>query len=285
MKVSVLINNYNYGKYIFQCLESLQEQSVLPDEVILYDDGSTDNSLEIAAQFDFVRIISNPNYGKKPAFNQANGIYQAFRVSTGDIICLLDSDDFFHVDKVSDIKNAFINNPDSVLVQHGYYEYRDGKVVREVNNSVSNTDYKELYSNKNWTAYFNPTSTLSFKRSYLCKLLPIVDDTFWRVWPDVRLSRLSPYFGKVVSLPDALTFYRKHYGSDSAIMNIDYKKTLQNQIDHHEYINFRLQAMGIKGIAYKSSFSFFKYKVKASLPKGVINFFQYLSDFFRISKF
>ncbi|WP_160316442.1 glycosyltransferase family 2 protein [Flavobacterium akiainvivens] len=264
MKVSVLINNYNYGRYLKECLDSLEAQSVKADEVILYDDGSSDDSIEIASKYSFVKIISNTNFGEKPAFNQANAINISFKESTGDIICLLDSDDFFDKDKIKTVKEEFERNNNLVFLQHAYNEYIDGKITRIVDYSVKNIDYKTLYRKKNYTAFFNPTSTMSFSRGYLSKMLPIVKDNFWRVWPDVRVSRLSPYYGETKSLPNPLTYYRRHGNNDSGIMNKNHKNTLLNQIDHHEYINTMLDKMKREKINYRKSFSFFKFWIKAS---------------------
>jgi glycosyltransferase involved in cell wall biosynthesis len=277
MRVSVLINNYNYGRFLDECLSSLDKQTVKADEVILYDDGSSDNSIEIASKYSFVKVISNPNFGKKPAFNQGNAINTAFKESTGDIICLLDSDDFFHEQKIEKVKLAFVNK-DIVLVQHAYFEYRNSVAVRKVDYSRQGINYLDLYKKNNWTGFFNPTSTLSFSRDYLVKVLPIIPDEQWRVWPDVRLSRISPYYGDVVCLKTPLTFYRRHGSNDSGFMNQDFKKYLLNQESHHDYINQRLIELGQEKINYKMSFKYFKFKIKTFLPSFLVHIIHWLNS-------
>jgi hypothetical protein len=118
---------------------------------------------------------------------------------------------------------------------------------------------------------------MSFSRDYLLKILPIVPDDQWRVWPDVRLSRLSPYYGNVVSLKTPLTYYRRHGNNDSSMMNEDFKKVLQNQKAHHDYINMVLSELGQKEINYIMSFQYFKYKIKTFLPHFLVKLFQYLN--------
>lgn len=270
MKVSVLINNYNYGRFLDDCLLSLKNQTVKADEVILYDDGSSDNSIEIASKYDFVKIISNANFGQKPAFNQANGIYQAFLESSGDIICLLDSDDFFHEKKIEIIINAYRQNKHAVLIQHAYFEWVNGEVTRVLNFGKKNIDYKKLYKRTKWTGFFNTTSNFAFTRDYLDNVLPIDVDCNWRVWPDVRLSRLAPYYGEVISLDEALTYYRKHGDNDSSMMNFDHKKTLINQIAHHDYVNSKLKVLSEEPIMYKMSFNYLKFYLKANLLERLL---------------
>ena len=120
MILSVLINNYNYGRYLDECIQSLQQQTYKNFEVILYDDGSSDNSIEIARKYSFVKIISNNNFGKFPSFNQANAINQSFALSKGDVICLLDSDDFFSNDKLEKIYQAFYSNDAHKAFYHSH---------------------------------------------------------------------------------------------------------------------------------------------------------------------
>lgn len=269
MKTSVLINNYNYGKYLDECLTSLLNQTKVPDEIILYDDGSTDNSIEIVSKYPSVKLISNKNFGQKPGFNQGNAINVAFNNSSGDIIFLLDSDDFFHQDKIKMVVEEFNKSQDIVMVQNASFEFSNGVTRRIIDNSQTNLT-KELYYQKKWTGYYNSTSSLAFSRKYLNLILPLKIDTYWRVWPDVRLSRLAPFFGKVVSIPIPLTYYRRHDNNDSSAMNLNFTKSLQNQIDHHEYINSRLKDLGYQEIKYKKSLKYLSFKLKTILPKKLV---------------
>jgi glycosyltransferase involved in cell wall biosynthesis len=269
MKVSVLINNYNYGRYIPECLESLRAQTVSPDEVILYDDGSTDNSLEVASNYDFVTVLSFPNYGDKPSFNQANAINQAFDACTGDVICLLDSDDFFEPEKIESVKKAFESDDSLILVQDSCSLLFDsGK------NGILMPRFKyvtpQVYKRTRWTAWYNPTSCLSFSRSYLEKVLPLKKDSFWQVWADVRLSRIAPYYGNVLTLSQPLTIYRRHNSNDSSVMNENHKRTLSNQIAHHDYLNQELDKIQITPINYKMSVNYLFFRLKTVLPKTLI---------------
>ncbi|MBI2259909.1 MAG: glycosyltransferase family 2 protein [Flavobacteriia bacterium] len=272
MTVSILINNYNYGHFLDECLLSIQNQTVKPDEVILYDDGSTDNSLEVVSKYNFVKVIANKNFGEKPSFNQGNAINQAFKESTGQIIILLDSDDFFDPKKVESVKYHFENNKSLVFLQDSYFEYYSKDNFSKKSNTKIDFNYLKLYQRENWTAYFNPTSMMSFSRDYLEKQLPITVDDFWRVWPDVRLSRIAPYFGDICMLDEAYTYYRRHLSSDSATMNASHQKALENQIAHHEYINKKLISLGFEKINFTKSIPFKRYKLRLKYPEKVIRY-------------
>ena len=63
--VSIIINNYNYAHFLRPCIQSALNQEESADEIIVVDDGSTDNSLEIAEQFSrTITIIAKKNGGQ-----------------------------------------------------------------------------------------------------------------------------------------------------------------------------------------------------------------------------
>lgn len=91
--VTVYITNYNYGKYITQSIESVLNQSLRDFELLIIDDGSTDNSREIIEkyrQYPGVTII----YQKNKGLNVTNNI--AMRAARGSYIMRLDADDYLH---------------------------------------------------------------------------------------------------------------------------------------------------------------------------------------------
>jgi hypothetical protein len=100
--VSILINNYNYAAYLGEAIDSALNQTYEPIEVIVVDDGSTDDSHSILSRYaDRVRVIKQSNGGQAAAFNRG------FAESHGEIICFLDADDMFLPDKVRQVVAAF----------------------------------------------------------------------------------------------------------------------------------------------------------------------------------
>ncbi|MET4560716.1 glycosyltransferase involved in cell wall biosynthesis [Lysinibacillus parviboronicapiens] len=214
MLVSVLINNYNYGEFLKECIDSVVNQSYSNIEIVVYDDGSRDDSLTLLKEYkDKITLIAKENYGKSPNINQMNAIYRAFLEAKGDIILLLDSDDYFKKDKVEKVVNVFKENPEIEIVQHLLEEVdRKGKarnsivpILKKVGN---HKDY--ILTNSSLSHLFVPTSGLAFKKTFLDKALPLKEDEATNLWADTRLMLLGAITTKIINLYEPLTCYRQH---------------------------------------------------------------------------
>ena len=118
-KFSIIIPVYNVEKYIKKCLDSVVNQTVKDYEVILINDGSTDNSMEIAKKYSF-KIINQKNQGQSAARN--HGIKEA----KGDYIVFLDSDDTIEKDYLEKIEESLKDKPDVIRIQaRETYETKD----------------------------------------------------------------------------------------------------------------------------------------------------------------
>ncbi len=94
--VSAIVPNFNYSSFLEECLDSIIAQDYPNLEVIVVDDGSTDDSLELLKKFESkVTIISQSNQGVSAARNR--GILE----SKGEFIALVDSDDYWEPTKIS----------------------------------------------------------------------------------------------------------------------------------------------------------------------------------------
>ncbi len=108
--VSVIMPVYNGEKYLDQSIESIFSQTYHPFEIILVDDGSTDNSRKIASSYPEIKYIHQENAGHAAARNR--GIESA----EGSYIALLDADDLWLPAKLSLQITAFSDDPDLDLV-------------------------------------------------------------------------------------------------------------------------------------------------------------------------
>lgn len=114
--VSVLMPNYNYGAYIRAAIQSVVEQTYSNWELIVCDDGSSDQSRSIiqeyARQDSRIRYIFQQNFGVAAALNAA------YRMSRGQVVALLDADDVFHCSKFARVTAAFREQPRAGFCAH-----------------------------------------------------------------------------------------------------------------------------------------------------------------------
>jgi cellulose synthase/poly-beta-1,6-N-acetylglucosamine synthase-like glycosyltransferase len=108
MKTSVFIPCYNEQSFLPDCLESLVLQTHPADEIIICDNNSTDNSIEIIKKYTNklpIKIIKQPIKGILPT------VEKAWRETKGDIVIRTDADAVFPPDWIKNIKQHFINDP------------------------------------------------------------------------------------------------------------------------------------------------------------------------------
>lgn len=130
--ISIIIPAYNVEKYLNEALNSVGEQSEFPDEVILIDDGSTDQTLKIAESYEFpfiYKVISIENCG------QGNARNIGARLASSEYIYYFDSDDILDKDFIKSMKaNIKSNNfPDIVLFSGQTFNDKNYKGDRWVN--------------------------------------------------------------------------------------------------------------------------------------------------------
>lgn len=116
MKISIALATYNGGKYLQEQLDSFAVQTRLPDELVVCDDGSTDNTLDILRKYEnqapfTVRIFQNPqNLGYVQNFAKAMSL------CSGDIIFLSDQDDAWYSNKIEVITGEFERDQSCMVI-------------------------------------------------------------------------------------------------------------------------------------------------------------------------
>lgn len=125
--ISFIIPVYNISNYLTKCLESLLRQTGISREIILINDGSTDNSIDVCRSFErkhkCISVIDKKNEGVSIARNI--GIKKA----QGEYICFVDGDDFYIENCVSVLLNEAKNN--NLDIVRGKYKRFDGQLLDE----------------------------------------------------------------------------------------------------------------------------------------------------------
>ncbi len=114
MDISIIIPTYNQQDYLNDCIDSVLAQTVKPHEIIIVNDGSTDNTKEIAESYKEVKVVNQTNRGLSSARN--TGIMNA----TGTWILPLDSDDILKENAIERLQQEIKqNNYDDLFNENG----------------------------------------------------------------------------------------------------------------------------------------------------------------------
>jgi glycosyltransferase involved in cell wall biosynthesis len=244
--VTILINNYNYGRFLRHAIDSALNQTYPNIEVVVVDDGSTDDSRDIIGSYGTtIKPILKNNEGQTSTFNAG------FAASHGEIICLLDADDCFHLDKVERV--IPYSKPGSMLYHRLRVEPGPGTNPRSL---APDLDYHVYAQRYGFLPYiWSPTSGLVFRRDLALKLMPLPTKHV-RVAADGFLVRGAALIGQVVGIPDVLATYRVHgengwYGK-SGLNSPEFMAELER------YLNLKLTEHGKKPMIdfYNSLFAF-----------------------------
>ena len=158
---SILITNYNKEKFLKKSLQSVCSQNFRNYEIILFDDCSTDNSINIIKKYTKVKLIINKFNNKKKSapLNQIIGVIESFKKSKGNIICLMDADDYFTKDKLLKIDQFFHKNK------------KLNCVFDTPHSNLAKFKIKKKSPNYSvWPTIF-PTSCISLRRNFFIQFL------------------------------------------------------------------------------------------------------------------
>jgi glycosyltransferase involved in cell wall biosynthesis len=216
--VSIIINNYNYGRFVGVAIDSALSQTYRQTEVIVVDDGSTDQSHQIITEYEG-RIIPvlKENGGQTSTFNTG------FAVSRGEILLFLDADDFLLPGAVEKAVELFQSSK-AVKVHWPLWEV-DGKGNRtgrvKPGMPLPGGDLRELLLTVGPDNIGTvPTSGNAWLRNYLAEVMPLPEIErqlhIGSASADLLLSTLAVLFGTIMPIREAMGCYRVHGQNDYA---------------------------------------------------------------------
>ncbi|MEO0648903.1 MAG: glycosyltransferase [Cyanobacteria bacterium J06650_10] len=183
--VSIVINNYNYAQFLPKAIESALQQTYQNIEIVIVDDGSTDNSVALIETY--VKASQTRSGHRIVPVLKANGGHAStfnagFAASKGEIVCFLDADDIFLCDKVERVVNALEEHPLADWCVHALQLFCTQTqnilgVTRAFPQQTIDASgpYDFRASIKQGYLKFYPPSTsgLCFRRELLSKILPM----------------------------------------------------------------------------------------------------------------
>ena len=256
-KVSILIANYNNEIFISECINSLRKQTYKNIEIIFFDDFSKDDSIDRVKDFKEVKIIQNIEKTRIGSFNQMKAFEEGFKLSEGEIILLLDSDDYLHETKVEEVVYFFINNKNAKIV----FDYP----IITKDKKFTNIKRKKKLLNGMWP-YIHPTSCISIKSDSFKKILEEVSIRMYPdIWIDFRLCIYSKYILKnMYILNKNLTYYRQVETNISSQFKFLSNNWWKRRMEAHYFL---IHFFYKKNIKYKKNLDYFFTKIYNLLLK------------------
>jgi glycosyltransferase involved in cell wall biosynthesis len=229
--ITIVITSYNYARYLPFAVESALAQS-LPCQVVVVDDGSVDDSLQVLENYrDRIEMVTQKNGG------EASAMYAGLLRARGEFVIFLDSDDILY--------------PDCARMVQRQIAPHIAKLQWRLDTIGPNGEDRDLpfphYAERlgpdeilrmSLASGFYPSpvnSGIAYARDYLVHVLPCTDTRF-RDNADGYLTRLAPLFGKVVCLPMILGAYRVHGANhwSSDVKDALWSRYLRHELDRQE---------------------------------------------------
>lgn len=213
--ISVVVVAHNPGSYVREMLESLVSQSSPADEIIYYDDGSTDDSLAILEEFreklPMLRVIKGDSQaGISRARNRAN------QMAGSEYVAVLDADDYLHPEAIKKYREAIVGSGFPDLVCGDTAVFRQGAMTSR------RRRYPRLSATKGcvWKSMAMPVlpfkhSSMLYRKDCVAKLGGYDESLSSKVDFDL-LMRFLTGGGKIAKLDFPVSFHRKHPGQISA---------------------------------------------------------------------
>ena len=216
IEISIIIPSFNHDKYIEAAIDSVINQSIEDWELIIVDDGSSDNSLETIKRFSDPRInlFCQDNRGAHSAINLG------LREATGKYLAILNSDDVYHPKRLEHMLQLFEENPRSHFagshiqiinergeklgIKHGYQDSHPWALVHTEKSFRTANDLHLALLTENYLA---TTSNFIFTRTLFEKVGEFRPLRYSHDWDfALRASETTPF----LLVPEALLQYRIH---------------------------------------------------------------------------
>lgn len=209
MKISIALAVYNGANYLQAQLDSFIAQTRQPDELVVSDDGSIDDSYVILerfaeiAPFRVILLRNDYNYGYAANFNQA------LLNTTGDLVFLSDQDDVWFPDKIKRISAIVAND------HHSFVVMNDAAITDADLNDTGLTKIGQIQSVGYKMTAFVMGSCAAVKRELLDLCLPIPEGFYAH---DDWIMGIADGMGRKRVFPEVLQYYRRHGDNESQMI-------------------------------------------------------------------
>lgn len=277
----MIITNHNYGRYLYDAVNSVMAQTYPASDVVIVDDGSTDEServlRELMSEFgDRLRVIWQRNAG------QASAINTGLRYVNGSIVAMLDADDWWEPFKLEHVIRVFNSKPEVGFVQHRLRKIDSAgmTIPGKRTYKIPSGNLLRLLRLTGGANVFEPTSGLAFRRSVLDRIAPL-PELEWRLCADGAMAFAAATVTHVESLPESLGFYRIHSSNGFVTNRRSLDSTLAGFRKAIDYTNQCIRRSGLGAeISLHDQLDYRRLKYYSG-DRSLSDFFDILSIIFR----
>ena len=221
INISLISANYNNGKFLGDFFDSIEKSSILPDEVLIVDDNSTDGSAHIlsnyAGKLNLIPIFCKEHIGFAEALNMA------VKKSSGKYLLRLDPDDLIHPMRIEKQLIYLQANPEVDLIGSNvkYFRLHRNRTVFQSNVPLNESAIKKSVNQGNIPVIHSSIlgkREIFLQQPYQTFLLAVEDYHF--------LANLVKKQIRLVNIPECLTWVRIHSGSVSDNLLIERTRTI-----------------------------------------------------------
>jgi glycosyltransferase involved in cell wall biosynthesis len=211
LRVSVAMTTFNGSRFLNKQLDSILKQTYSVYEIVVCDDGSTDNTIAILKEYssltNLIIIQNESNVGFVKNFERS------IAYTTGDLIVLADQDDIWYENKIETLVNCIGGN----LLIHSDCDLIDN------NDSIFLKKFKgEILSHTNAIDFLNVNvvtgCTVMFTKELKKLVLPFPENLAYHDW---YLGIMAAYQSKIKYLPTSLQGYRQHPNQDTGAVRLN----------------------------------------------------------------
>ena len=243
--LSIVVNNYNYGRFLRQSIGSALAQTYPKVEVVVVDDGSTDGSREIIRSFGsrIVPLFQEKNAGQGAALNAG------LAASRGGIVIFLDADDYLYPEAAACVVAAC--GPGVGTVQYRLHLVAsEGGLIDLYPPPEVTFDRGDVVPKLLRTGRYEGTVTsgIAFTRATLSAIGPIPAEQF-RIGADGYLVTVAPFHGTIAAIEEPLGAYRLHDDNLWRFTSLSAKKfrqALLHDADKHRVLAECAKARGLR---------------------------------------
>lgn len=248
--ISIITTSYNYGEYISETIKSIQAQSYSDWELIIVDDSSEDNSVEIIKSFCKDKRIKLICHDKNKGLTQS--VKTGLKYAKGEWIAFLESDDLWRENTLEERVRAIKNNPQVGIIFNDVEEFGDDNTIFAVKNNldknrvkISKLNFpKNIFYDLNIENFLLTFSAVMIKKEILddCPLDTPIDALLdWWIFIHISFNNEAFYINK------KLTKWRQHKNS----YLFRRKKPNFQSVNLEAYLDvWRTQKLGLKFLPF-----------------------------------